>query len=191
MVGFGHKQAWLAIHDGDRGATAAALDLRDLGPVSWRSGIDLAYLTDDRVVLTPPLPGVRDSRWLIVTGRWLLGDVVDVGELSGSLHTEVQFFATHRVTELHRWERAVNGTTHRAFEYVGEIGKVTDWWGEPDAHERAIGLPATQDENVDVLVSENDVMRLAAAWSINPMTLDGRPAPGPLHAAAASATRRH
>jgi hypothetical protein len=50
MVGFGPKQAWLAVRDGDAAAAAAAFALRDLGTVSWRSGIDLASLTDDRMV---------------------------------------------------------------------------------------------------------------------------------------------
>jgi hypothetical protein len=35
-----------------------------------------------------------------------------------------------------------------------------------------------------VLIGEVDVLRIAAAWSLDPTTLDGRPAPGPLRAAA-------
>jgi hypothetical protein len=186
MVGFGFKQAWLAVRDGDPAAVAAALGLRDLGTVPWRNGIDLAYLTDDRVVLTPPLPGARDARWLLVTGRWLLRTDadVDVGELSAALGTEVQFFATYRVTEMHRWERGVGGELVRAFGYLGEAGEVTEWRGDPDDAETAIGLPAAPDEDADILVSEDDVMRLARAWSVNPADLEGRPAPGPLRAAA-------
>jgi hypothetical protein len=186
MVGFGPKQAWLAVRDGDGTAVAAALGLRDLGPVSWRNGIDLAYLTDDRLVLTPPIPGAGDARWLLVTGRWLLraGPAVDVAQLSATLGTEVQFFATYRVSELHRWQRAVDGDLTRAFEYVGETGEVTEWRGEPDDAEAAIGLPAVLNDEADILVSEDDVMRLARAWSVDPTALDGRPAPGPLRAAA-------
>jgi hypothetical protein len=189
MVGFGYKQAWLAVRDGDQAAVVAALDLRDLGTVSWRDGIDLAYLTDDRLALTPPLPGARGARWLLVTGRWLLrpASAVDIAELSATLGTEVQFFATYRVAEAHRWQRAVDGVLVRAFGYVGETGEVTDWWGEPDEAEVAIGLPAgDSDEGADILVSEEDVMRLAEAWSVDPTALDGRPAFGPLRAAAAA-----
>ena len=117
MVGFGGKQAWLAVRVDDPaggpgagiGAILAALGLRDLGAVSWRDGIDLAHLTDDRVAVTPPLPGAQDRAWILAAGRRLIRpDVgVDVIGLSAALHTEVQFFATHRVTELHRWQRAV------------------------------------------------------------------------------------
>jgi len=187
MVGFGHKQAWLAVRDGRAPAVVAALGLRDLGPVPWRHGIDLAYLTDDRVAVTPPLPGADGDRWLLVTGRWLAGpdSPVDTVALSETLGAEVQFFLTHRVVELHRWERAVEGKLVRAFGYLGEIGHVTEWRGQPDEAEVAIGIPSTLDDATDVLVSEMDVMRIAARWSLDPTSLEGRPSPGPLHTAAA------
>jgi hypothetical protein len=187
MVGFGGKQAWLAVRDGTPAAVLEALGVRDLGEVPWRDGIDLAYLTDDRVALTPALPGAGNARWLLAVGRWLLrpGTSVDVTDLSARLHTEVQFFATHRVTELHRWQRAVDGDLVRAFGYVGQIGEVTSWHGHPDAAERAAGLPAALDDEATVLVSEQDVLRVAHAWSIDPTGLDARPAPGPLRIAAA------
>jgi hypothetical protein len=186
MVGFGYKQAWLAARDVDAPAMIAALNLRDLGPASWRTGIDLAYLTDDRLVLTPLLPDAQGARWLLVAGRWLLrpNSPVDVRELSATLGTEVQFFASYRVTELHRWERAVDGVLVRAFEFVGETGLVTEWRGDPDDAERAVGLPFEPDDETDILVSEHDVMRLAGAWSVDPTGLDGRPASAPLQVAA-------
>jgi hypothetical protein len=182
MVGFGGKQAWLAVRDGDPVAVLAALGLRDLGEVPWRDGIDLAYLTDDRVALTPALLGTGDSRWVLAVGRRLLrpDSGVDVIDLSARLHTEVQLFATHRVTELHRWQRAVDGELIRAFGYVGQTGDVTSWHGDPDDAERAAGLPATFDDETTVLVSEQDVLRVAHAWSIDPTGLDARPSPGPL-----------
>ncbi len=187
MVGFGGKQAWLAVRDGDPEQVLAALGLRDLGEVSWRAGIDLAHLSDDRVAVTPPVPGARDTSWVLAVGRYLLrpDTVVDVVELSARLHTEVQFFATHRVTESHRWQRAVDGELVRTFGYVGQTGDVTSWHGDPDPAERAAGLPAAfADEESSVLVSEQDVLRVADGWSINPAELAG-PAPGPLRVGAA------
>jgi hypothetical protein len=185
MVGFGGKQSWLAVRDRDAAAVLTALDLRDLGDVPWRDGVDLAYFTDDRVLVTPPLSGADDAAWTLAVGRWLLRpDVaVDVVKLSAILDTEVQLFATHRVTELHRWQRARSGELLRAFGYVGQL--VTAWYGTPDASERAAGLPSTLDDGPDVLVSEHDVLRVAHAWSVDPTGLDARPAPGPLRAAAA------
>lgn len=187
MVGFGGKQAWLAVRDGEPGAVLAALGLRDLGEVPWRDGTDLAHLTDDRVAVTPPLPGARDTTWVLATGRYLMRPdrSVDVVALSAELGTEVQFFATHRVTEMHRWQRAAAGELVRAFGYVGQTGEVTSWHGEPDAAERAAGLPGELDEETTVLVGERDVLAVADAWSIDPTTLAGRPAPGPLRIGAA------
>jgi hypothetical protein len=188
MVGFGGKQAWLAVRDGDPQQVLAALGLRDLGEVTWRAGIDLAHLSDDRVAVTPALPGARGTSWVLAVGRHLLrpDTVVDVVELSAVLHTEVQYFATHRVTESHRWQRAVDGELVRTFGYVGQTGDVTSWHGDPDPAERSAGLPATfADEESTVLVSEQDVLRVADGWSLDPSKLDGRKAPGPLRVGAA------
>jgi hypothetical protein len=179
MVGFGGKQAWLAVRDSDPATVLTALGLRDLGEVGWREGIDVAYLTDDRVALTPPLP------WVLAVGRRFLQYPIDIVDLSAQLHTEVQYFATHRVTELHRWQRAVDGELIRAFGYVGQTGEITSWHGVPDAAEQAAGLPEIIDDETTVLVSEHDVLRVAGAWSIDPTTLSGRPAPGPLRIGAA------
>jgi hypothetical protein len=184
MVGFGGKQAWLAVQAGEPVEVLAALGLRDLGTVPWRDGIDLAHLTDDRVAVTPPLPGARDTSWVLATGRRLLPGA-DVIGLSAALRTEVQYFATHRVTELHRWQRAAEGELIRAFGYVGQTGEVTSWHGEPGPAEREAGLPAELDDETTVLVGEKDVLAVARAWSIDPTTLSGRPAPGPLRIGAA------
>jgi hypothetical protein len=191
MVGFGFKQAWLAVAGTDAARVMTALGVRDLGTVDWRAGIDLAYLTDDRLAVTPPLPGAA-GRWVLVAGRAFFGEdaAPDVAALSATLGAEVQFFATHRVVEAHYWERAVGGRLIRSFRYVGETGRVIRWYGEPDATEIAIGLPSEYDadgetdDQPDVMVAESDVMTMAAAWSIDPSSLDGREAAGPLHVAA-------
>jgi hypothetical protein len=187
MVGFGGKQGWLAVRDGEPAQILKALGLRDLGEVPWRDGIDVAHLTDDRVAVTPSLPGARDTRWVLVVGRYLLRPdvVIDVTGLSETLQTEVQFFATHRVTEMHRWQRAADGVLARTFGYVGQTGEVTSWHGDPDPAEREAGLPATFEEETSVLVSERDVLKVANSWSLDPTTLTGRPAPGPIRIGAA------
>ncbi|AEV87260.1 hypothetical protein ACWT_6245 [Actinoplanes sp. SE50] len=186
MTGFGGKQAWLAVRDSEPEAVLAALGLRDLGPIRWRDGLDLAHLTGDRVAATPPLPGARDSRWTLVAGHHLMTSAPDVVAISATLGTEVQYFATHRVTESHRWQRAGKGDLLRAFGYVGQTGEVTSWFGEPGPAEREAGLPGEfVPEETTVLVAERDVFRVAGAWSIDPTTLTG-PAPGPLRIGAAA-----
>lgn len=179
MTGFGGKQAWLAVAGGDPAAVLKALGLRDLGTVPWRDGLDLAHLTDDRIAITPPLPGARGVDWVLAAGQRLMRHDPDLVALSAELATEVQFFATHRVTELHRWRRAAGGELLRAFGYVGQTGEVTSWFGEPGPAERDAGLPAELDPEASVLVAEGDVFRVAGAWSIDPTTLSGK-ATGPL-----------
>lgn len=193
MTGFGHKQAWLAIRETPPEAVIAALGLRDLGEVSWRDGVDIAYLTDDRVLVTPPLPGALGRRWTLAAGRWLLSPKsgVDIIMLSGDLDTEVQLFSSYRVGERHQWRRAGHGELRRAFGYLGESGEITDWRGDPDAGELAAGLPAelgADDEDEiggSLLISESDVLKVAAAWSLDPTTLTGQPASGRPRVAAA------
>jgi len=74
----------------------------------------------------------------------------------------------------------LKGELVRAFGYVGQTGEVTSWHGEPGPAERDAGLPAELGEETTVLVDEKDVLKVADAWSIDPTTLTGRPATGPL-----------
>ena len=187
MVGFGYKTAWLAIRDGDIDQVFGKLDATPVKPVDWRVGLDRAYVSDDLLVATPLLAG-----WRLVTGRWLLlrESRVDPVGLSERLDTEVQFFATDRVSEYHRWTRAVKGILVRSFAHLGETGQTLVWLGDPDGAERTVGLPEAlsepgsddidDDHSHSVLIGEQDVMRVAAAWSIDPTSLDALPAPGPL-----------
>jgi hypothetical protein len=110
VVGFGPKMAWLAVRHDDPAVVAKALDLRDLGEVEARAGLDLAHFTDDRVVMFAVRP------WVVVAGRWLFG-LPSVAGLSAALGTEVQYFATHRGLLTHRWERAVEGDLLDVFRH--------------------------------------------------------------------------
>jgi hypothetical protein len=139
-------------------------------------------------VATPPLPGSQDHRWLLITGRSLLlrEERVDPVGLSERLDTEVQFFGTDRVSEYHRWTRAVKGIHLRSFAHLGRAGETLVWLGDVTDAERDIGLPAAApgpDDEFEILVGEKDVMRVASAWSIDPTSLDGLRAPGRLRLA--------
>ena len=71
----------------------------------------------------------------------------------------------------------------RVFGYVGRRGEVTDWLGDPDETEATFGVtknPDDYDEPPSFVIGEEDVMRMAGAWSVDPTTLGGEPAPGPL-----------
>lgn len=184
MVGFGPKLGWLAVPGDEATRILEALGGRGAEDSPWRAGVDSAYRNADLVVATPPLPGADGRAWTLVCGRYLLVNEkwIDPADLSTALDREVQFFATYRVSELHRWERAIGGTTRRSFRFVGEIGEVTDWRGDPDDTELQIGLPARYDPSAGahVMVGEQDVLRVAKAWSVDPTAIDGRPAPAAL-----------
>ncbi|WP_433608406.1 hypothetical protein ACQP2P_35390 [Dactylosporangium sp. CA-139114] len=97
-VGFGPKMAWLAVA-AEPADVMDALELRDLGEVEPRTGLDLAHFTDDRVVVA-----VVD-KWCLVAGKWLFG-WNGIAALSMRLGAEVQYFATDRSLVMHRWARA-------------------------------------------------------------------------------------
>jgi hypothetical protein len=181
MCGFGYKTGWLAVRNGAAAEMFAALGCRSVGRVGWLEGVERAYRDGDVVVATPPLAG----GWMLVMGQWVASRAdspgVDVAALSATLGREVQLFVSHRVVDLHRWDRAVDGTLVRSFEYLGEAGEVTRWYGTPDETELAIGLPPRIALTDEVSVREDDVMRVAGAWSVDPQSLEGRPAPGALH----------
>lgn len=143
--------AWLAVRDRD---PTAALGLTELGETDWRSGVDLAYFTDDRVIVTPPVDG-----WVLVLGMALMRDRPDVTGLSAALATEVQFFSSHRGLQVYRWQRAREGDLLRSFAAAdGEIAEL----GEASDLERSFGE----------LVDDGDVHRVAAQWSVDPGTLN-------------------
>jgi hypothetical protein len=146
--------AWLAVRGQD---PVAALGLTELGEVDWRSGVDLAYFTDDRVIVTPPVGG--PDGWILVLGMALLKDRPDVTGLSAALDTEVQFFSSHRGLQVYRWQRARSGDLLRSFASTdGDIAEL----GEPSQLERSFGE----------LVDDGDVHRVAAQWSVDPGTVN-------------------
>jgi hypothetical protein len=186
MVGFGYKTGWLAFGDADPGGIVAALGGRVLGGFGWAEGVDRPYGEADSVLITPVLPGAGDMGWILVAGRWIgeHADDLDTAALSAELGGQVQLFVTHRVVQLHRWERAADGELIRSFEYIGERDEVTRWYGQPHEVELGLGLPGTRPDPTvhpsGIRVGENDLMRVAAAWSVDPTSLDGQPATGGL-----------
>ena len=78
---------------------------------------------------------------------------------------EVQRFVTHRVVDLHGWQRWVDGHPVRRFEYLGESDETLFDEGEL--------TEAEESEDLEV-PDEETVMTIAAAWSVDPTTLDDR-----------------
>lgn len=185
MSGFGYKTAWLAFRGLTQQQVAAALELRDPRPQSWKQAITGSYADSGSLVaVTPPVAG-RGGDWVLATGVTLLLHEPNVAALSERTNTEVQYFLSDRISETHGWERADGGRLLRAFELSGDTGEVLKWSGRPDQVELSVGLPditqataATTDAIFNANIDEETVQALAGQWSVNPQTLDGAPSTG-------------
>ncbi len=180
-VGFGYKSAWLAIRTEDTEAAAEALRVTDAHAASWAEGIEAAYRARQGrplVFLTP----VVDGWTLAVLGRGELfeddgvgGGTLDLPSLSHRFG-EVQKFATHRVVDYQEWQRWVDGSPVRRYCWIGESGEIRFDEGEPISAEGNLLRAADLDGDWDAfdLANEENVMAVAAEWSLNPTTLDER-----------------
>jgi hypothetical protein len=161
-VSFGYKIVWFAVKSHDAKKIAAVLGYRDLQPCNWKIGIDRAY--GQNVFLTPPL-----GDWTLVVGLGLPSAdsdgsearVTDALERLSAEFGEAQWFASHRVVDYYAWARYVNGKGVRHYSYLGERGETLRDVGTRERFE------ARQE-----LANEPMVMRAAAEWSIDPLTLD-------------------
>ncbi len=181
---FGYGMAWLAIRTRDSGRVIEALALREAQSANWNTGLGTVYSTEigpDRLFVTPPVNG-----WTFVVGLSLpqpLGQafadkatplLVDLG----GTFIEVQYFAACPAIDYFAWARVIDGKLVRAFAVSDEgllwnKGKVTK-------EEKAISLKPVEGRTKSrrthgdtvVMPSEQDVMRLAAKWSLDPTRID-------------------
>ena len=194
MVGFGRKITWLAIKTADRDLVARTFPLAETMETDWETAVDEAYA--DLVLVTPPRPG-QGGQWVLAAGD-ALAPIGGALWLSQALRTEVQLFATHRVSGSVEWARCLNGRLRRHF--AKDDGVLRAWVGVPDEAELALGMPPLQgldslaevgrrdaaalaagrpnDAHQWLLIGEDDVLKLAAAWSLDPDALDDRRGPG-------------
>ena len=188
-IGFGRKNLWVAVRGNDPRQLAQSLQLHGVQPCNWHSGFLAAYAyPSDYVFVTPPVDG-----FLMAVGT-ALPDPGDAAALPswrslmsrlsatfGSAH----FFATHRGSGYSAWARYSEGVEDRLFAH-GDEG-IHDL-GAPLPEEAAIlaRLPdptaAETDpeywERDDVRSpEEEDVLRLAAAWTVDPSSLESRDLP--------------
>jgi hypothetical protein len=169
MTHFGFKQAWIAAAADDPERLAEALDL------------DVEGDDADEVLVVGPFDG-----WVLCAGE-CLGEHTRTADrltraLCDALGAEVQYFATHRVSEVHAWARARTDGSTRAFSWVGERGEVELDVGSISAEEHEIGLVPAENgalERDGQAIDEEDVVALAARWSVDPLTVDAREWPSP------------
>jgi hypothetical protein len=168
-VPFGYKCAWLAIKAEDPEAVVSALGLTGVRKSNWMRGIEAAYRGEVFVspvtkawilVVSVALPEIPDKR--------RQDQLTPLIKALGKKFMDVQYFGTHRVVEYHGWLRAKKGEIVRCFGYVGDRGETICNEGKRTEEETKLGLVFDDSK----CPSEEDVMRLAGSWSINPTKLD-------------------
>ena len=177
-ISFGYKCAWYAIQTGEMDAVASALGLRNVQESTWRVGIEKAYSGNvshsGPVFITPPL-----GRWILAAGQalfypgnspkdFILPRLTRLSQQFGI----AQYFCTHRVVEAHCWAAARNGELVRAYGYIGERGEVTWDFGERTPIEFALAEYWTTEDDFTTGPSENELMEVAAEWSVDPSNLE-------------------
>ena len=185
-VSFGCKTSWLALRVGATDGVVRSLGLRHVTATAPARGIQKAYEWDPSAKLNPVFVTSPVRGWVLCVGQTLFafadarpplfGDLV--ARLSAELRCDVQFFCTHRIVEAYGWARALEGKLVRAYLYVGESGETVVNYGMPTADELHLGFalfsPGAADQTNGGQISyptEEDVLRLAGRWSLNPTKL--------------------
>jgi hypothetical protein len=191
---FGPSMAWLAIRTHDQPGVVDALGLAEPTPANWASGVGTVYdlaLGSNRVFVSPPIDG-----WVLAVGPGLplpqgplfVDKVTPFLDGLVGRFGEVQMFAAFPEIDLFCWcrvrpartRRAVTGTPDRLFA-IADSGVILDR-GKTTPEERALGLHLYElrgvrgrrgDAGGELIMhpTEEHVMRLAGAWSLNPTLL--------------------
>ena len=184
---FGYNMAWLAIRSRDTLGVMEALGIAEALPCNWNSGIGTVYdhkLGESYIYVTPPVNG-----WTFVVGlplphpvgRSFADKCTPLLVSLGGRFTEVQYFFTYPPLDFFAWARMQDGRLVRAFA-IGDEGLV---WskGKTTREERALGLKLFElrgvkgrrgDAGGEMILhpTEDHVMRIAQAWSLNPVRLE-------------------
>ena len=187
---FGYKSTWLAVKAAGSDEVLDALPLTDIHAANWEFGFRAAFR--GWVFVTPPIEG-----WVFVLGGRLPepGSREHPGQWRALLEPlaarfpDVHYFGSHRVVGWYAWARFLEGRCVRLFAYLGEAGEVLVDRGERTPEERELGPDfAAEQARFDALAEdpepdrsaldavrlpdEEDVVRLAGAWSLNPACLE-------------------
>ncbi|SFP29434.1 hypothetical protein SAMN05216343_105133 [Oscillibacter sp. PC13] len=167
-VPFGYKTTWLAVRCGDPERIISELEPGSRQPANWITGLAAAR-RNGQVFVSPAL----DEFVLVIGAEDLLGEWDDQRPLDAfsSQFLEVQFFASHRISDFYLWGRYRNGV--RAREYCWEEGEACRRnIGPLTPEELDLGFAAfpcsNDDSSGELFPGEEDVLNIAAAWGVDP-----------------------
>lgn len=184
---FGYRMAWLAIRTRETRRVIDLLGLTAVEPTNWNTGLGTVYSAEfsaNQIFVSPPVDG-----WTFVVGLPLpqpLGPAFVDKSMAlltalGERFSEVQYYFAYAPIEFYAWARIVEGRLLRAFA-VGDEGVLWNMGKQPK-EEKLLNL-AIQDlrkspsrkakvkSKIALQPTENHVIRLAAAWSIDPTRID-------------------
>lgn len=163
---FGYKTGWLAIRDAAPQEVINALKLQNPAVANWESGLAAVWGgSGDCVFITPRIDG-----YVLVVGVAGLYEEGGLKPIAGKF-AEMQFFATHRVSEFHCWAKYRAGELVRGYCYIGDTGEVEWDAGELTLEEEALGFdsfPVSENGwDGEAFPNEEDVLNIAAAWGVD------------------------
>ena len=170
---------WLAVRSRNPQAIQSALGVQHARECSWSDALARSF--EPRLFISPPVNG-----WIVVMGCDLPDPADDIDEcfkfladLSQKLG-EVQFFSRNRAVSHHGWARLSDGKVLRAYAWAGETlwdqGPVTS--AERELKMRCLAYTESSDvpgygEREALSLNTDRVVRLAAAWGLDPTSVDG------------------
>jgi hypothetical protein len=183
-LSFGYKSAWYAIKGETPENVIRKLDLVKNCESNWKFGLKYAhdYKNKNAVFVSPQIDG-----YVLVIGSGLF-DLVEIDELEevefhAALFEELQFFATHSVSECHVWAKfnKKNCKNDRCYAYFGDNGTIPWNYGKLTEEELALGFdkfPQSIDEleaNLEAefefeelfFPDEFNVLQIAKAWGVD------------------------
>lgn len=179
-VSFGYKMSWITVRSQVIEEVVDSIGLVHPTPANWQEGIESAYV-GKKVFVAPPING-----WIAIVG-FGTGDFTHPDPVSLSMRriesASKRFqsscsFATQRVIEYHHWMRAEDGRVTRCFAYLGERGETISNAGPVTSAERTLRFGNQPPDQW--VPNEDDVMKIAGAWSYDPSKLNSSSYPATL-----------
>ena len=186
MDSFGYKTSWIALKAKNSSQIADVLKLSDTKPMEWNDGVALGYAPPEARAGRVFVSGLVDG-WYFLRGG--IPDPTDnlesfnrfMIELA-AVSPDVQYFISHRVSDGYGWVRYRGGKlARRVIWYNGEAQLES---GRPDDVEsRVVKSWKTFDDGDGPYTlgpDEDDVLKIAKGWSLDPSSFDRPKASAPI-----------